>query len=420
MFGYAIVGFVITVIVAVIVQPYLPTPAPKIVGIDLGTSFSSIAVYHQGTGEIEVIQNEWNQSTIPSVVSFLNNQILVGVKAREQLILHPRNTIYDSKRIIGLNFDEVKENHDNFPFEIIEREGKPFYSIEGKEYSPEQVGSEILKELMRIFQRRFGSPIQRAVISVPVEFDEERRAATQRAAEMAGLDVFRIINEPTAAALAYGVQEKKEVDLILVFDFGGGTLDVSLLGKESNMFITIAIAGNNRLGGEDFTNLLQEHFIQKFTENKVDIDKLTPNEVLSIRKTVEETKILLSDETEVTGNFSVNNEIFKFKITRDDLETICQELFNKMLEPIRAVLEESTFKIEQIDEIILVGGTTRMPGVRSRIKDFFFGKEPNYSIDPDVAVARGVAFQAAILADLGRITTAAIELPSKVKKIRLE
>ncbi|KAM3719484.1 Heat shockprotein [Dirofilaria immitis] len=404
----------------------LPPPAPKIAAIDLGTTFSSIGIYQAVTGATDIIADETGRRSIPSVVAFLpNGTILVGLKAVEQQERNPLRTIYDAKRFIGRklleNDPQFQIDRRRYPFKIeLDTEGRAFFVIPLennviKKIRPEEVGAIIINYLRKAAEKKYKTQIVRAVISVPAEFSDEQRNATSLAVEKAGMESQRVISEPTAAALAYGLHEKKKVEYIIVVDLGGGTLDVSILWLQGGIFVTIAMAGNNRLGGQDFNDRVVNHLLQhieknygKVVDNKEDIQLL--------RLAVEIAKIELT--TLPVANIHLNLRSLgemHYSLTRDNFEYLNEDLFESITEPIEAALNDAEIKPSDIDEIVLVGGSTRIPRVRS-VVGRYFSKAPNHGIDPELAVVTGASVQAGVIGGGWPLQVSAIELPVKRRK----
>lgn len=412
-------------------QQYLPPPKPKVIGLDLGTTFCSVAVFHPGIGEVEVIADEEGRKSIPSTVSFTETAVLAGHEAVDPENSNPQNTIYDAKRFIGKMFEaEVMEQESaRYPFKVINNNGSAEFLISTNStftVSPEFIGSRLLLKLRKIAETHLNVPVQKAVISVPAEFDERQRNYTVRAANLAGLEILRVINEPTAAAMAYGLH-KVDVFNVLVVDLGGGTLDVSLLNKQGGMFLTRATAGNNKLGGQDFSQRLLQ-----FTMERVRQEFGTPptlkEDIHRLRQAVEAAKLNLTlqphttirvplhlhthDNSESSKGSAPTPVLYQSVITRELFEELNEDLFQKILAPIETVLNEGHLEKEEVDEIVLVGGSTRIPRIRRLISEYF-GKEPNTSVDPDLAVVTGVAIQAGIMGGSWPLQVSAIEIPNR-------
>lgn len=413
-------------------QKYLPPPKPKIVGVDLGTTFSCIGVYHAVSGTVDILEVQEKHKCIPSVIAFSpTGQVLVGYDAVAQAEHNPDNTIYDAKRFIGKIFThrEVRQAQRQYPFKIeSDDNGMVHFIVKVNETTkilyPEDVGAIIIGTLREAAANNLSVPVTKAVMSVPAEFDNLQRNHTKKAAILAGLEVLRVINEPTAAALAYGLHNKLGLENVVVVDLGGGTLDVSLLNVQGGMFLTQAMAGNNRLGGQDFNQRLLSH-LRKVIEQKYGKPLKDHEDLQGLLLHIEDLKINLtkSEESEIVlelHSLSENSKsnTFSEKVTRELFEDLNKDLFEKVLEPIRTVLDTVQLTIEDIDEIVLVGGSTRIPKIRELIGDFFH-KPPNTSVDPELAVATGVSIQAGILGGMWPLTVSAVELPTKVKKIHL-
>ncbi|XP_041370041.1 heat shock 70 kDa protein 13-like [Gigantopelta aegis] len=408
-------------------QQYLPPPKPKIVGIDLGTTFSCVGLYHAVSGTVDVLEVQDGHRCIPSMVAFSDDGVLVGYKAMAQSEHNPQNTLYDSKRFIGKVFskDDVKKVQKQYSFKLEADEyGMVHYVVKvngtDKKVLPEEVGAIIIGSLKQAAEHNLTTAVNKVIMSVPAEFDDLQRNYTKKAASIAGLDCYRVINEPTAAALAYGLHKKQTLQTVLVVDLGGGTLDVSLLRSQGGMFLTQAMAGNNRLGGQDFNQRLLD-FLLMLIEKRHGIRVTDKEDLQTLRLHVEETKLRLAYENraEIKMNLhSLGNENFSEVITRMLFEELNADLFNKVLEPVKKVLEAAHLVKEDVDEIVLVGGSTRIPKVRSLIH-IFFGKKPNTSVDPELAVVTGVSVQAGIIGGMWPLTVSAVELPTRVTKIHV-
>jgi heat shock protein 5 len=376
---------------------------PPCVGIDLGTTYSVVGVWQKG--QVEIIPNEMGNRITPSVVAFTDTERLIGDGAKNQLAENPINTIYTIKRLIGRKFKDASVQKDAklLSFKIVEdKEGKPraqvTYKGEVKTFSAEEVSAMILQKMKEIAETFLGKKVKNAVVTVPAYFNDAQRQSTKDAGTIAGLNVVRIINEPTAAAIAYGLDKKGEKN-ILVFDLGGGTFDVSLLTIDDGFFEVVATNGDTHLGGEDFDNRMMDFFVTGLKKkNKIDISK-DQGALARLRKACEAAKRQLSSQPEARVEVDSLVEGFDFseKLTRAKFEELNMDLFKGTLVPVQRVLEDSKLQKKQIDEIVLVGGSTRIPKVQQLIKDFFNGKEPNQNINPDEAVAFGAAVQAAVL-----------------------
>ena len=372
------------------------------VGIDLGTTYSVVGVWQQG--EVQIIQNEMGNRITPSVVAFTDSERLIGDGAKNQLPQNPENTIYAIKRLIGRKYtdDSVKKDKKLLSYELVsDKDGKPRVQVsvggKAKQFTPEEISAMVLQKMKEIAETYLGVKVKNAVVTVPAYFNDAQRQSTKDAGTIAGLNVVRIINEPTAAAIAYGLNKKGEKS-VLVFDLGGGTFDVSLLTIDDGFFEVVATNGDTHLGGEDFDNNMMQYFVDNLKKKKsVDISK-DLKALARLRKACEAAKRQLSSQPEARVEVDSLVEGFDFseKITRSKFEELNMALFKGTLEPVRKVLEDAKLKKSEVDEIVLVGGSTRIPKVQQLIKDFF-GREPNKGINPDEAVAYGAAVQAAVL-----------------------
>ena len=373
------------------------------IGIDLGTTYSCVGWWKEN--RCEIIANDQGNRTTPSYVAFTESERLIGDGAKNQCSMNPENTVYDAKRLIGRKFDDpVLQNEINgFPFEVVEDNGKPkinvTYKGESKTYHPEEISSMLLVKMKEIAESYIGSDVVDAVITVPAYFNDSQRQATKDAGQIAGLNVLRVINEPTAAAIAYGLDKKGDESNVLIFDLGGGTFDVSLLSIEDGIFEVKATAGDTHLGGEDFDNLLVNHFKGEFKrKNKLDLSE-NKKSMRRLKTACERAKRTLSSGSTASIELDSLFEGVDFftSITRANFESLCMNLFQKCLDPVQKVLTDAKMSKSQIDDIVLVGGSTRIPKVQSLLSDFFNGKELCQSINPDEAVAYGASVQAAIL-----------------------
>ena len=376
---------------------------PPCVGIDLGTTYSVVGVWQKG--QVEIIPNEMGNRITPSVVAFTETERLVGDGAKNQLPQNPINTVYTIKRLIGRKFSDatVQKDMTLMSYKIVsDKEGKPrvqvMYKGEVKTYSAEEISAMVLQKMKEIAETFLGKKVRNAVVTVPAYFNDAQRQSTKDAGTIAGLNVVRIINEPTAAAIAYGLDKKGEKN-ILVFDLGGGTFDVSLLTIDDGFFEVVATNGDTHLGGEDFDNRMMEFFVKGLKQRKkIDISK-DQGALARLRKACEAAKRQLSSQPEARVEVDSLTEGFDFseKLTRAKFEELNMDLFKGTLTPVQRVMEDAKLQKKQIDEIVLVGGSTRIPKVQQLIKDYFNGKEPNQNINPDEAVAFGAAVQAAVL-----------------------
>ncbi|KAI8149432.1 hsp71-like protein [Fennellomyces sp. T-0311] len=376
----------------------------KAVGIDLGTTYSCVGVWQND--RVEIIANDQGNRTTPSYVAFTDSERLIGDAAKNQVAMNPHNTVFDAKRLIGRRFTdaEVQSDMKHWPFKIIDKGGKPTieveYKGETKQFTPEEISSMVLIKMRETAEGYLGGKVDSAVITVPAYFNDSQRQATKDSGSIAGLNVLRIINEPTAAAIAYGLDKQtKGEHNVLIFDLGGGTFDVSLLTIEEGIFEVKATAGDTHLGGEDFDNRLVSHFIQEFKRKfKKDISG-NARAVRRLRTACERAKRTLSSSAQTSIEIDSLFEGIDFytSLTRARFEELNQDLFRQTMEPVEKVLRDAKIDKGSVHEIVLVGGSTRIPKIQKMVSDFFNGKEPCKSINPDEAVAYGAAVQAAIL-----------------------
>ena len=374
-----------------------------VIGIDLGTTYSCVGIFRNGG--VEIIPNELGNRITPSVVAFTDEERLVGEAAKNQAALNPKRTIYSVKRLIGRKFNdkEVQMDKKLVSYEIVNKDGKPYVEIEVKGnkklYSPEEISAMILTKMKQIAENFLGREVKHAVITVPAYFNDSQRQSTKDAGTIAGLNVLRIINEPTAAAIAYGLDKKDKERNILVFDLGGGTFDVSLLTIDSGVFEVVSTNGDTHLGGEDFDHRILDYFLKRI--KKVHGKDLTKNKtaIQKLKTEIEKAKRHLSSSLQATVEVDELDEGFDFKdtISRAKFEELNMDLFKKTMEPVEKVMTDSGFKKSEIAEVVLVGGSTRIPKVQILIKDYFNGREPNKGVSPDEAVAYGAAVQGGIL-----------------------
>jgi heat shock 70kDa protein 1/2/6/8 len=371
------------------------------------TTYSCVGVWIND--RLEIISNDQGNRTTPSYVAFTEAERLIGDAAKNQSAMNPRNTVFDAKRLIGRRFNEpsVKKDMVNWPFQVVEKDEKPYIRVEFKneqrDFSPEEISSMVLIKMKETAEAFLGKNVKRAVVTVPAYFNDSQRQATKDAGLIAGLDVLRIINEPTAAAIAYGLDNSDKTAgrerTVLIFDLGGGTFDVSLLTIDKGIFTVKATAGDTHLGGEDFDNRLVEFFKAEFKrKHKKEIGD-NPRAIRRLRTACERAKRNLSSTTQTSLEVDSLFEGIDFvaNLTRAKFEELNADLFASCLEPVDQVLKDAKVKKEQVDDIVLVGGSTRIPKIQSLLQDFFKGKALNRSINPDEAVAYGAAVQAAVI-----------------------
>jgi heat shock protein 1/8 len=383
------------------------------IGIDLGTTYSCVANY-EGTN-VEIIANEQGSFTTPSFVSFTSEERLIGEAAKNQAAMNPENTVFDVKRLIGRRIDDetVKKDIQSWPFKIVPAGDSPMVQVEylgeTKQFSPQEISAMVLVKMKEVAETKLGMKVEKAVITVPAYFNDNQRQATKDAGAIAGLNVLRIINEPTAAAIAYGLgsgKSEKERN-VLIYDLGGGTFDVSLLHIQGGVFTVKATAGDTHLGGQDFDSNLLDHFKKEFSKKTGGKDISGDARALRrLRTACERAKRTLSNATQTTVEIDslFDGEDFNANITRARFEDLNQKAFAGTLDPVAQVLKDANIEKSKVDEIVLVGGSTRIPKIQKLLSDFFNGKKLEKSINPDEAVAYGAAVQAGILS--GKATSA--------------
>lgn len=373
----------------------------KIIGIDLGTTNSCVAIMEGG--EAKVLVNEEGSRTTPSVVAYTKDgDRLVGQIAKRQAVTNPENTIYSAKRFVGRKFEEVQEEIKLVPYTVVAKGNDCAFKVQGKTASPEEIGAAVLAKLKKVAEDYLGEPVTEAVVTVPAYFNDAQRQATKDAGRIAGLEIKRIINEPTAAALAYGLDKKKE-EKIAIYDFGGGTFDVSVLEVGDGVVEVRATNGDTHLGGDNFDTIILEWLITEFKKDQAIDLKNDKMALQRLKEAAEKAKIELStaQETEINLPFITADQSgpkhLQTKLTRAKFDQMTEDLVKRSMEPCRKALADAGLKPSDIDEVILVGGSTRIPAIQKAVKEFF-GKEPNRTVNPDEVVAVGAAVQGGVLA----------------------
>lgn len=374
------------------------------VGIDLGTTYSAVGVYKNG--KVEIIANTQGNRTTPSYVAFTESERLIGDSAKNQVSLNTKNTVFDAKRLIGKKFSDPSVQSDIKHFSFTVKSGQAekclievTHKDEQKTFHPEEISAMVLTEMTSIASSYLGEEIKDVVVTVPAYFNDSQRQATKDAAMIAGLNVLRIINEPTAASLAYGLDKNAQNQNVLIFDCGGGTFDLSILNIDEGVFEVLSTAGNTHLGGEDFDNRLVDHFVTEFKrKHKLDI-RTSAKALRRLRTGCERAKRTLSSSATASLELDSLMEGIDFytSISRAKFESLCDDLFRSCISPIDKLLTDAKLDKSKISEIVLVGGSTRIPRVQKLLSDYFNGKELNKSVNPDEAVAYGAAIQAALL-----------------------
>jgi len=385
-----------------------------VIGIDLGTTYSCVGVFKNG--RVEIIANDQGNRITPSYVAFTEEEgeRLIGDAAKNQLTTNPENTIFDAKRLIGRDWTDktVQSDIKFFPFKVINKNDKPHMQVSTKQgekvFAAEEVSSMVLTKMKEVAEAYLGKGVTHAVVTVPAYFNDAQRQATKDAGTIAGLTVMRIINEPTAAAIAYGMDKKEGEKNVLVFDLGGGTFDVSLLTIDNGVFEVVSTNGDTHLGGEDFDQRVMEHFIKLYKKKKGKDLRSDKRAVQKLRREVEKAKRSLSasHQVRVEVESMFEGEDFSETLTRAKFEELNMDLFRSTMKPVQKVMDDADMQKKDIDEIVLVGGSTRIPKIQTLVKEFFNGKEPSRGINPDEAVAYGAAVQAGVLSgepDTGEI-----------------
>ncbi|OOQ84306.1 78 kDa glucose-regulated protein like protein [Penicillium brasilianum] len=374
-----------------------------VIGIDLGTTYSCVGVMQNG--KVEILANDQGNRITPSYVAFTDEERLVGDAAKNQYAANPQRTVFDVKRLIGRKFDDkdIQKDAKNFPFKVVNKDGKPMVKVDvnktPKVFTPEQISAMILEKMKDVAESYLGKTVTHAVVTVPAYFNDAQRQATKDAGTIAGLNVLRVVNEPTAAAIAYGLDKTGDERQVIVYDLGGGTFDVSLLSIDNGVFEVLATAGDTHLGGEDFDHRVMDYFVKLYNKkNDVDVRKDLKS-MGKLKREVEKAKRTLSSQmsTRIEIEAFHNGNDFSETLTRAKFEELNIDLFKKTLKPVEQVLKDAKVKKSEVDDIVLVGGSTRIPKVQALLEEYFGGKKASKGINPDEAVAFGAAVQAGVL-----------------------
>merc|ERR1712170_263862 len=374
-----------------------------VIGIDLGTTYSCVGIFKNG--RVEIIPNELGSRITPSVVAFTDEERLVGEAAKNQATINPTRTIYDVKRLIGRKYADKEVQHDKkfLPYSIVEKDTKPYIrsEVQGdtKSFAPEEISAMVLTKMKQVAENYLGETVKNAVVTVPAYFNDAQRQSTKDAGNISGLNIARIINEPTAAAIAFGLDKSKGETNILVFDLGGGTFDVSILTIDSGIFEVVSTSGDTHLGGEDFDQRVMDYFMKLYKKKTGKDVRKNDRTVQKLRREVEKAKRALSSahQAKVEIESFFEGEDFSETLTRAKFEELNMDLFRKTMVPVKKVIEDADMEKDEIDEIVLVGGSTRIPKIQQLVEEYFGGKEPSRGINPDEAVAYGAAVQGGIL-----------------------
>jgi len=367
-----------------------------VIGIDLGTTYSCVGVFKNG--RVEIIANDQGNRITPSYVAFTpDGERLIGDAAKNQLTTNPENTVFDAKRLIGRDWTDkaVQSDMKYFPFKLINKNDKPHVQVDTKDgekvFAAEEISSMVLQKMKEVAEAFLGQKVTHAVVTVPAYFNDAQRQATKDAGTISGMTIMRIINEPTAAAIAYGLDKKEGEKNVLVFDLGGGTFDVSLLTIDNGVFEVVSTNGDTHLGGEDFDQRVMDHFIKLYKKKKGKDLRKDARAVQKLRREVEKAKRALSASHQVRVEVEslFEGEDFSETLTRAKFEELNMDLFRSTMKPVQKVMEDADMQKKDIDEIVLVGGSTRIPKIQQLVKEYFNGKEPSRGINPDEAVAYG-------------------------------